>query len=217
MFCGNTTFVCLNKCQVYPLLPLMKFKLFSFVSFLRFAVKISKGNASKYYILPQVFVHVAFSPFEAVKFRVQTQPTFVKGLVDGFPKLYSIEGLGSVYRGLVLLWGRNLPCNFSISFHYDFFFSLLGVTCLAGYTAGAVGIVISNLADNIVSSLYNKNVEIVMQAVKNIRIHNLFTRSLPVRITLVGRIVTMQWFFYDFIKVLSGFIPTIPSIVSPME
>ena len=39
----------------------------------------------------------------------------------------------------------------------------LGVTCLAGYTAGAVGIVVSNPADNIVSSLYNKKANTVMQ------------------------------------------------------
>ena len=39
----------------------------------------------------------------------------------------------------------------------------LGVTCLAGYTAGAVGTVISNPADNIVSSLYNKKADTVLQ------------------------------------------------------
>jgi solute carrier family 25 phosphate transporter 3 len=39
----------------------------------------------------------------------------------------------------------------------------LGVTCLAGYTAGAVGTVISNPADNIVSCLYNKQAQNVMQ------------------------------------------------------
>lgn len=32
----------------------------------------------------------------------------------------------------------------------------LGATCLAGYISGAVGTVVSNPADNIVSSLYNK-------------------------------------------------------------
>ncbi|KAH9603397.1 hypothetical protein KSS87_005351 [Heliosperma pusillum] len=80
----------------------------------------------------------------------------------------------------------------------------LGVTCLAGYAAGAVGTVISNPADVIVSSLYNKKADSVVQAVKKIGIWNLFTRSLPVRIALVGPVVTMQWFFYDTIKVLSG-------------
>lgn len=35
----------------------------------------------------------------------------------------------------------------------------LGVTCLAGYAAGSVGSLISNPADNIVSSLYNKKAD----------------------------------------------------------
>lgn len=39
----------------------------------------------------------------------------------------------------------------------------LAVTCLAGYAAGAVGTVISNPADNIVSSLYNKKAATIMQ------------------------------------------------------
>lgn len=39
---------------------------------------------------------------------------------------------------------------------------------------------------------------------KNIGVTNLLTRSLPVRIALVGPVVTMQWFFYDTIKLLSG-------------
>lgn len=39
----------------------------------------------------------------------------------------------------------------------------LGVTCLAGYTAGAVGTVISNPADVVVSSLYNNKAKNVLQ------------------------------------------------------
>lgn len=83
----------------------------------------------------------------------------------------------------------------------------LGVTCLAGYAAGAVGTVVSNPADVVVSSLYNKKAENVLQAVRKIGYVNLFTRSLPVRITLVGPVITLQWFFYDTIKVLCG-LPT---------
>jgi solute carrier family 25 (mitochondrial phosphate transporter), member 3 len=35
----------------------------------------------------------------------------------------------------------------------------LGATCLAGYTSGAVGTIVSNPADNIVTSLYNKKTD----------------------------------------------------------
>lgn len=38
----------------------------------------------------------------------------------------------------------------------------LGVTCLAGYTAGSVGSLISNPADNVVASLYNRKADSLM-------------------------------------------------------
>ncbi|XP_034901279.1 mitochondrial phosphate carrier protein 1, mitochondrial isoform X2 [Populus alba] len=170
----------------------------------------------------QVFADVALCPFEAVKVRVQTQPTFANGLADGFPKLYKAEGLTGFYRGLVPLWGRNLPFSMVMFTTFEQSVDLiyrnviqrrkedcsrsqqLGVTCLAGYVAGAVGTVISNPADNVVTSLYNNKAENVLQAVKNIGLANLFTRSLPIRIAIVGPVVTLQWFFYDTIKVSSG-------------
>lgn len=170
----------------------------------------------------QVFADVALCPFEAVKVRVQTQPAFAKGLADGFPKLYKAEGIYGFYRGLLPLWSRNLPFSMimfstfehSVDLIYDNIIQRrkedcskvqqLGVTCLAGYASGAIGTLVSNPADNIVSSLYNKKAENVLQAVKNIGLVNLFTRSLPLRITLVGPVVTMQWLLYDAIKILSG-------------
>ncbi|RXH97827.1 hypothetical protein DVH24_010152 [Malus domestica] len=169
----------------------------------------------------QVFADVALCPFEAVKVRVQTQPYFAKGLVDGFPKLYSAEGITGKSLLTVLMWICSsvsmimfTTFEHSVDLIYRKFMQRgkeecsraqqLGVTCLAAYAAGAVGTVVSNPADNIVSSLYNKKAANVMQAVKNIGFINLFTRSLPVRITLVGPVVTLQWFFYDSIKVLCG-------------
>ncbi|CAL1399331.1 unnamed protein product [Linum trigynum] len=173
----------------------------------------------------QVFADVALCPFEAVKVRVQTQPHFARGLVDGFPKIYRTEGLAGFYRGLFPLWARNLPFSMVMFSTFEHSVELiyhhliqrtkedcsrmqqLGVTCLAGYTAGAVGTVISTPADNIVSSLYNRKADSVRQAVRSIGVANLFTRSLSIRIALVGPVVTLQWFFYDTIKVLNG-LPT---------
>ncbi|KAK2984457.1 hypothetical protein RJ640_026944, partial [Escallonia rubra] len=170
----------------------------------------------------QVFADVALCPFEAVKVRVQTQPHFARGLTDGFPKLYASEGLSGFYKGLLPLWGRNLPFSMIMFSTFEHSVDLiyrdliqrrkqdcsrgqqLGVTCLAAYAAGAVGTIVSNPADNIVSSLYNRKADTVLQAAKNIGLVNLFTRSLPIRIMLVGPVVTLQWFFYDTIKMMSG-------------
>ncbi|CAN1156540.1 Mitochondrial phosphate carrier protein 1, mitochondrial, partial [Linum perenne] len=173
----------------------------------------------------QIFADVALCPFEAVKIRVQTQPQFAKGLLDGFPKIYRTQGLAGYITWktfITLLFLFFFAMLFSTFEHsVDLIYGhvvqrrkedcstleQLGVTCLAGYTAGAVGTVISTPADNIVSSLYNGKAETVLQAVRRIGVANLFTRSLPIRIALVGPVVTLQWFFYDTIKVLNG-LPT---------
>ncbi|XP_075475384.1 mitochondrial phosphate carrier protein 1, mitochondrial isoform X2 [Primulina tabacum] len=105
----------------------------------------------------QIFADVALCPFEAVKIRVQTKPTFAKGLTDGFPKIYATEGIYGFYKGLLPLWGRNLPFSMvmfttfenTVELMYDNIIQRkkedcsksqqLAVTCLSGYTAGAVG------------------------------------------------------------------------------
>nr|GME13415.1 mitochondrial phosphate carrier protein 1, mitochondrial [Ipomoea batatas] len=173
----------------------------------------------------EMIANLALCPFEAIKVRVQAQPHFGKGLADGFPKLYASEGVRGLYKGFIPLLGRNLPFSmvmFSTFEHtVDFLYQKiiqkrkddcsrsqqLGVTCLAGYAAGSVGSIVSNPADNIVASLYNKKAKSLKLAVKNIGLLNLFTRSLPIRIMLVGPSLTLQWLFYDTIKVLNG-LPT---------
>ncbi|BBN68819.1 hypothetical protein Prudu_589S000500, partial [Prunus dulcis] len=44
-----------------------------------------------------------------VKVRVQTQPGFARGLADGLPKIIKSEGALGLYKGLVPLWGRQVP------------------------------------------------------------------------------------------------------------
>lgn len=44
----------------------------------------------------------------------------------------------------------------------------LGVTCIAGYMAGTIGTLVSNPADNVVSSLYNNRAQSLLQVVYNL-------------------------------------------------
>lgn len=46
------------------------------------------GSASSEFI-----ADIALCPFEAVKVRVQTQPSFAKGLSDGLPKIVKSQGI----------------------------------------------------------------------------------------------------------------------------
>ncbi|CAA2956200.1 mitochondrial phosphate carrier 3, mitochondrial-like [Olea europaea subsp. europaea] len=57
----------------------------------------------------EVIADIALCPFEAVKVRVQTQPGFARGLSDGLPKFVKSEGALRLYKGLVPLWGRQIP------------------------------------------------------------------------------------------------------------
>ncbi|XP_066373362.1 uncharacterized protein [Miscanthus floridulus] len=59
----------------------------------------------------EVIADVALCPFEAVKVRVQTQPGFARGLSDGLPKFIKSEGALGLYKGIVPLWGRQIPCK----------------------------------------------------------------------------------------------------------
>lgn len=84
---------------------------------------------------------------------------------------------------------------------------LLGVTCMAGYMSGVAGTIISNPADNMITAINKRKGLSYVQAAKSIGLVGLFTRSLPLRVMLVGPLVTAQWFCYDSMKVLVG-LPT---------
>lgn len=171
----------------------------------------------------QIIADVALCPFESVKVRVQMGQA--KGLVDGFPLMYRGEGLAGFYRGLPPLWARNIPfamLMFSTFEHsVDFLYNdvlqrpkkecsrleQLGITCVAGYMSGVTGTFISNPADNLITAINNDRGLTVLQAAKRIGVTGLFTRSLPLRIMIVGPLVAAQWFCYDTFKLLVG-LPT---------
>lgn len=49
-------------------------------------------------------------PWEALKVRTQTSyPPFARNTVEGFTKLKAAEGLTGFYKGIVPLWGRQIP------------------------------------------------------------------------------------------------------------
>lgn len=168
---------------------------------------------------------LGLSPFEAVKVRVQTQPGFAKGLMDGMPKLLAKEGMGGLYKGLVPLWGRQIPYTMmkfatfesTVDALYKHVVPLpkdkcspgtqLGVSFVAGYIAGIACAVISHPADNLVSYLNNSQGATVSQAVKDMGARALLTRGLPLRIFMIGTLTAAQWGIYDSFKVFVG-LPT---------
>ncbi|XP_065017101.1 mitochondrial phosphate carrier protein 3, mitochondrial-like isoform X2 [Musa acuminata AAA Group] len=121
----------------------------------------------------EVIADVALCPFEAVKVRVQTQPGFARGLSDGLPRFVKSEGALGLYKGIVPLWGRQIPytmmkfASFETIVEMVYKYAIptpkdqcskplqLGVSFAGGYIAGVFCAIVSHPADNLVSFLNN--------------------------------------------------------------
>ncbi|XP_020596197.1 mitochondrial phosphate carrier protein 3, mitochondrial-like [Phalaenopsis equestris] len=178
------------------------------------------GSASAEFI-----ADIALCPFEAVKVRVQTQPGFARGMSDGFPKFVKSEGALGLYKGLVPLWGRQIPYTMMKFASFETIVELLyknviptpkdqcskpfqlGVSFAGGYIAGVLCAIVSHPADNLVSFLNNAKGATVGDAVKKLGLWGLFTRGLPLRIVMIGTLTGAQWGIYDAFKVFVG-LPT---------
>ncbi|XP_058093013.1 mitochondrial phosphate carrier protein 3, mitochondrial-like [Magnolia sinica] len=173
----------------------------------------------------EVIADVALCPMEAVKVRVQTQPGFARGLSDGLPKFVRSEGVLGLYKGIVPLWGRQIPYTMMKFASFETIVEMLykhaiptpkdqcskpfqlGVSFAGGYVAGVFCAVVSHPADNLVSFLNNAKGASVGDAVKKLGLWGLFTRGLPLRIVMIGTLTGAQWGIYDAFKVFVG-LPT---------
>ncbi|KAF0898716.1 hypothetical protein E2562_009327 [Oryza meyeriana var. granulata] len=180
----------------------------------------------------EVAADVALCPMEAVKVRVQTQPGYARGLSDGFPKIVRNEGYAGLFRGLVPLWGRQIPYTMMKFATYENIVEMaykhliptpkeqcskplqLGVSFGSGYIAGVFCAAVSHPADNLVSFLNNAKGATAADAIKNLGLWGLFTRGLPLRILMIGTLTGTQWMIYDSFKVMVG-LPTTGGAPAP--
>ena len=49
--------------------------------------------------MAEFFADIALCPLEATRIRLVSQPEFASGLISGFGKIASQEGLGAFYSG----------------------------------------------------------------------------------------------------------------------
>ena len=114
---------------------------------------------------------MALCPFEAIKVRMQTTlPPFASTLRGGWGKVTAKEGTAGLYKGLVPLWGRQIPytmvkfATFEKTVEYIYktlgkpkeaysTFQQTGVSFLGGYIAGIGCAAVSHPADVMVSKL----------------------------------------------------------------
>lgn len=166
----------------YSIQGLCKFGFYEYFKHLG-ATYIGEENAVKYRTLlysvssasAEVIADLGLCPFEAVKVRVQTNPQFARGMIDGLPKMISTEGFGSLFAGIGPLWGRQIPYTVIkfVAFEriaeavYDYIertsgltkakmtqMEQMGVVFTSGYLAGILCGAVSHPADTMVSKIY---------------------------------------------------------------
>lgn len=179
----------------------------------------------------EFFADIFLAPMEAVKVRMQTKPGFATTLREGFPKIYHAEGLSGFYKGLVPLWGRQIPYTMmkfacferTVEAIYHYVVpkpreqcskgEQLLVTAAAGYIAGVFCAIVSHPADTIVSKLNNEKGLTMGEAAKRIGFAGLW-KGLGPRIIMIGTLTALQWFIYDTVKVVLN-LPRPPPAAMP--
>jgi solute carrier family 25 phosphate transporter 3 len=165
----------------------------------------------------EFFADIALCPMEAVKVRIQTQPGFATTLRQGFPKILESEGAWGFYKGIVPLWGRQIPYTMmkfacferTVEALYKFVVpkprsecskgEQLIVTFVAGYIAGVFCAIVSHPADTIVSKLNQQKGSSFMEIAKKLGFAAMWKGLVP-RIIMIGTLTALQWFIYDSVK-----------------
>ncbi|KAJ6748337.1 SOLUTE CARRIER FAMILY 25 (MITOCHONDRIAL CARRIER PHOSPHATE CARRIER) MEMBER 3 LIKE-RELATED-RELATED [Salix purpurea] len=169
-------------------------------------------NAAKYKTLiylagsasAELIADVALCPMEAVKVRVQTQPGFARGLADGMPKFLRSEGYSGLYKGLVPLWGRQIPYTMM---KFASFRDYCGATIQECHPNTKRPVQQKFAAWNQLCWWISCWGATAGDAVRQLGLWGLFTRGLPLRIVMIGTLTGAQWGIYDAFKVFVG-LPT---------
>jgi len=183
----------------------------------------------------EFFADIGLCPFEAVKVRVQTNPSFARGLLDGLPKIIKQEGFGNLYAGVGPLWARQIPYTIIkfVAFEeiaekvYSVYkpkaqcgyFEQMGVVFTSGYLAGIICGAVSHPADTMVSKInklksaggvFHKMSVIysgdAAAGTPGIGFAGLWKGFTP-RVIMIGTLTGLQWFIYGAFKAAVG-LPT---------
>ncbi|XP_063383443.1 solute carrier family 25 member 3-like [Cydia fagiglandana] len=166
----------------------------------------------------EMIADIALCPFEATKVRMQTTPGYTSQMRKAMPHMLSTEGLGVFFKGLVPLWGRQVPytmmkfSSFEKTVEYLYANVVpkpreqctkgeqLLVTFAAGYIAGVLCAIVSHPADTLVSKM-NKDPSSSMGSIlSEVGMFGIW-RGLTARIIMIGTLTGLQWFIYDAYKV----------------
>ncbi|KAJ6090459.1 mitochondrial phosphate carrier protein [Penicillium sp. IBT 16267x] len=107
-------------------------------------------------------------PFEAIRIRLVSEPTFARGLVDGFRKMVIQEGVGGFYSGLGPILLKQMPYTMATFVVYEKMIELAyhfidrsaipgavhtGINLGSGLLAGMAAAIVSQPADTMLSQI----------------------------------------------------------------
>ncbi|CAH1637139.1 unnamed protein product [Spodoptera littoralis] len=161
---------------------------------------------------------IFLAPLEATKVRMQTTPGYTSMMRKAMPHMLSTEGIGTFYKGLPPLWGRQVPYTMMKFASFEKTLELLYekvvpkpraqctkveqliVTFTAGYIAGVLCAIVSHPSDTLVSKLNKDPGSSVGSIIRDVGFMGIW-RGLVARIIMIGTLTGLQWFVYDAFKV----------------
>lgn len=178
----------------------------------------------------EVIADVLLCPWEAIKLKIQlSRPgnEYPRSMLATIGRAQAEEGIGGLYKGLVPLWGRQIPYTIVkfVAFEkiVEIFYSKvftkgknnynkatqLGITFASGYLAGIFCAIVSHPADTMVSKIYSKSAEPGSVGEKMSKIYSEIGfkglwGGLTTRIIMIGTLTGLQWWIYDSFKTAVG-------------
>ncbi|CAD2222492.1 solute carrier family 25 (mitochondrial phosphate transporter), member 3 [Angomonas deanei] len=177
--------------------------------------------------LAELLADLALAPWEAVKVKIQTNKQMPTVLGAVLQLMWAEEGIQAFYKGLVPLWGRQVPMTMMkfasfekivVTLHYlarhrkASNVKNLIITVLAGIFSGVLCTIVSHPGDVLVSRLNQKVVEPqtnletdrgLLGVIRAIGWRGLW-KGLSARIVMICCITASQWFIYDTFKIAVG-------------
>lgn len=167
-------------------------------------------------------------PLEATRIRLVSEPTYAKGLFDGFGKILKNEGFLKFYTGLPPLLLKQIPYTMAKFTVFEItsenIYKGLGkkkeemadsakltISLGSGVVAGIAAAIISQPADTVLSVINKQKTSepmftAISRVMTDLGFKGLF-RGTGARCWMVGTLTAGQFFIYDYIKILTGVAP----------
>jgi len=174
----------------------------------------------------EFFADIALCPLEATRIRMVSDPKFATGLVSGFSKIVSTEGVGALYSGFGPILFKQVPYTMTkfvvyekvAEYAYSNFFDRAttsanmntAINLGSGLIAGFAAAIVSQPADTMLSKI-NKTkgapgegtVTRLIKIAGELGLKGSFT-GLPARLFMVGTLTAGQFAIYGDLKKALG-------------